>query len=401
MNLPLAGYTVLDLSQVIAGPETAMLLGELGANVIKVEKPGGEDSRNMGAAASGMSRTFSMLNRNKRSIELDLSKPEGKAVLYRLAAQADILVEGFIPGAADRMGIGFAELSSRNPRLVYATISGFGTAGPYADKPAYDLVLQGMSGVMGARRWPDGTPIPAPLWVGDASAPFMLLMGIFLALMEREKTGRGQKVEASLLLAQIAMQGTQLIRVKGEEKAEDLGSASFQPYRCGDGEFINVTILNERQWQGFSRVLGVEHLGADPNYNTVDKRVVRRDELFNLIGGILETKAAAEWLALLQAAGVPCGPVVARADVFDLPQVTANHMFVEREQVGLGTVQEMNFPLRFSSIETAIQRPAPLCGQHTAEVLAEFGFSGVEIEALRGAGALGKGGPPPLSSSDR
>ena len=391
MNLPLTGYTVLDLSQVIAGPETAMLLGELGADVIKVEKPGGEDSRNMGAGAAGMSRTFSLLNRNKRSIVLDLSKPDGKAVLYRLVARTDILVEGFIPGAAERMGIGYAELSARNPRLVYATISGFGTAGPYADKPAYDLVLQGMSGVMGARRWADGTPIPAPLWVGDASAPFMLLMGIFLALMEREKTGRGQKVEASLLQAQIAMQGTQLIRIKGEEGIQDMGSAGFQPYRCGDDEFINVTILNERQWQGFCRVLGVEHLGTDPDYNAVDKRVVHRDALFNLIGGILGTRTAAEWLALIQAAGVPCGPVVTRAEVFDFPQVTANNLFIEREQVGLGTVQEMNFPLRFSSIEPAIQRPAPLCGQHTGEVLAEFGFTADEVQGLRGAGVLGKG----------
>lgn len=386
MDLPLQGYTVLDLSQVIAGPETAMVLGEMGATVVKIEKPGGEDSRRMATADdTGIPRSFSMLNRNKRSLILDLSKAPGKEVLYRLVEKADVLVEGFIPGAADRMGIGYEKLSSINPRLVYASISGFGTKGPYADKPAYDLVLQGMSGVMAARRWPDGSPIPAPIWVGDASAPFMLAFGITMALLAREKTGRGQKVETSLLHAQIAMQGTQLVRLEDEEKLEDLASATFQPYRCGDGGFINVTILNERQWKGFCGVLGIEHLADDPEYNSVAKRGGKRDELYGLLGGLLETRPANEWLPLFHAAGVPSGPVITRSEVFDSPQAVENGMFIRRDQPGLGRVVEMSVPVHFSEFKPAVQRPAPFAGEHTREILGEFGFKEREIEELLSA----------------
>lgn len=390
MQLPLRDVVVLDLSQVIAGPETGMLLGELGANVIKVEKPGGDDCRAMGPdpGGQGMPKMFALLNRNKRSIVLDVTRPEGKQVLHRLAAKADVLIEGFIPGTAERLGIGYEQLSALNPRLIYASISGFGTKGPYARKPAYDLVVQGLSGVMAARRYPDGTPIPAPFWVGDAAVPFILAFGIMVALYARQQTGRGQKVETSLLQAQVAMQGTQMLKLEGEVSVEQRGSATFLPYRCGDGEYLNITILNERQWRAFCGVLEVEHLATHPEYNSVAKRNQRTDELYGLIEGLLETRPAREWQALLEAAGVPCGPVIARDRVFSEPQVVENEVFLTRDQPGLGRILEMAFPARFSDLQAAVQRPAPLLGQHTDEVLAEFGFSTEEIRSLRASGAV-------------
>ncbi|MCA1645007.1 MAG: CoA transferase [Chloroflexi bacterium] len=238
--LPLRDFIVLDLSQIIAGPETAMLLGDLGADVIKIEKPGGDDSRYMGVhrQSEPMTLTYSVLNRNKRSIVLDITRPEGLDVLYRLVKKADILVEAFVPGTTERLRIDYETLKEVNPRLIYASISGFGTHGPYASKPAYDLVVQGFSGVMAARRWPDGTPIPAPFWVGDASAPFIIGFGIMLAAWSRERTGVGQMVATSLLQAHIAMQSTQLVKAKQDADTESTGSAAFMPYPCGDGEYI-------------------------------------------------------------------------------------------------------------------------------------------------------------------
>jgi crotonobetainyl-CoA:carnitine CoA-transferase CaiB-like acyl-CoA transferase len=389
MEAPLHGLVVLDLSQVIAGPETAMLLGELGADVIKIEKPSGDDARYMGADPLGqrVTKTFSVLNRNKRSLVLDLSKPEGKNVLYRLVDRADVVIEAYTAGTADRMGIGYEQLAQLNPRLIYASLTGFGTKGPYASKPAYDLIIQGVSGVMAARRWPDGTPIPAPFWVGDASAPFILAFGIMVAVCMREKTGRGQKVESSLLQAHLAMQGTQLVKLEDESGVENTASAAFVPYRCGDDEYLNVTILNERQWRSFCQVLDVEYLADDPEYNSVAKRQ-GKDELFGLIEGLLSMRPASEWQELIQTAGVPCGPVITRDQVFSNPQVVENEFFVRRDQPGLGQVQEMGFPLRFSEARSHIQRTAPLLGEHTGEVLQEFGFTLDELEELRTRGTI-------------
>lgn len=391
MNLPLNGCLVLDLSQFVAGPETAEVLGELGADVIKIERPGGEPWRGVSATGngSGMSRSFSVVNRNKRGMVLDFGKGEGKKVLYRLVERADVLIEGFIPGTAERMSIGYEQLSRINPRLIYAAISGFGPKGPYADKPAFDLVLQGLSGVMSARRYPDGTPVPAPIWVADASVPFMLALAIVTALLDREKTGVGQKLETSLLHAQVTMQATQLVKVEGDKGVEDSGSATFFPYRCSDGQWMNITILTVPQWKAFCKAMDLEYLADDPDYSSGPARIRHRDSLHGLVAGIVETKPAREWLALLQPAGVPCGPVITRNEVFSEPQVIENAIFVDRDQPGLGRVTEVTFPVRFSRFDLPIRAPAPLLGEHTTQVLQEFGFSEEEILALRGADIVG------------
>jgi crotonobetainyl-CoA:carnitine CoA-transferase CaiB-like acyl-CoA transferase len=390
MDPLLKGYVVLDLSQVIAGPETGMLLGELGADVIKIEKPAGEDARFMGADPSGegITRTFSVLNRNKRSIVLDLTTDDGKQVFYRLVKQADMVIEGFVPGTAERMGIGYEQLAAMNPRLIYASISGYGRKGPSAQMRAYDLAIQGLSGVMAARRYPDGTPVPAPVWIGDASLPFMLAFGILCAILARMDSGVGQKVEGSLLHAQLAMQATQLVKVEGEEQREDGTTATFFPYLCSDDEYINITILNERQWRDFCNAMGMEHLADDPEYASIGKRAAHRDELYGLIGGILGTRPSGEWLDVLQRAGVPCGPVIDRQAVFSLPEVTENGMMLVREQPGLGLVNEVSFPIQFSSIPVSVQRPAPFAGEHTQELLAEHGFTADDIQELLSKGIV-------------
>lgn len=391
--LPLEGYCVIDCSQVFAGPATAMYLADLGADVIKVERPGGEDCRNLDTSAflGRDSRPFMALNRNKRGIVVDITRPQGVDVIRRMAAQADVFIENFTLGTADRLGIGCDDLWAVNPRLIYASVTGFGLKGPYAPRAAYDLIVQGLSGIAEVRRDPSGRPMPAPLWVSDCSAPMLMAYGITAALLQREKTGVGQRVETSLFAAAIAMQSTFLVRVPDDpaEGARAASQATYQPYRCSDGTYINVVILNERQWRNLCRILEIEHLADDPDFNTVQKRSERTAELFPLLEGLFESRPAAEWVDLLSAAQIPCGPIISRARVYDEPQVLDNDLLVDVQHPTAGPTRILGFPLKLSDATLSVRRPAPTIGQHTDEVLGEFGFGPQQIAKLRADGVLG------------
>lgn len=384
MALPLEGIRVLDLSSMLAGPGTGMYLADHGADVIKIEPLEGEQNRH-GAARN---RSFYVLNRSKRGIALNIARPEGREVLLRLVDTTDVLIHNMRPGVAERLGIDFATLSARNPRLVYADISAYGTQGRYAPKPGYDRILQGLSGLMAVNRMPNGMPIQAPTWIADCSMPMLLGFGIMLALWQREKTGRGQRVEASLLMASIAMQSTTMVRLKGEQSYGSEAFATYHTYQCADGQWLNICILNDKEWVRLCGVLDLEHLAHDPLYDTVAKRADRAEELHPVLVAVFSTRTKQEWLEVLLDADVPSGPILTRDEAFDEPQVTVNNMIVDVDQPGLGTLQMMAVPLRLSESPGQVRSAAPRLGQHTHEVLADVGYGPDDIQRLANQGIV-------------
>ncbi|MBI2910680.1 MAG: CoA transferase [Chloroflexi bacterium] len=383
MALPLEGIRVLDLSSMLAGPGTGMYLADHGADVIKIEPLEGEQNRH-GAARN---RSFYVLNRGKRSIAVNLAQPEGREILYRLVDGADVLIHNLRPdGAAERLGIDYPTLSARNPRLVYANISAYGNKGRYAPKPGYDRILQGLSGLMAVNRYPNGMPVQAPTWIADCSMPMLLGFGIMLALWQREKTGRGQQVETSLLMASVAMQSTTMVRGKGEPSYGAEMFATYHTYLCADGEWLNICILNDKEWVRLCDVLELPHLAHDPLYDTVAKRADRNAELHPVIEAVFASRGRDEWLDALLDASVPAGPIITRDEAFDEPQIMINEMVAEVDQPGIGTLQMMAVPLRLSETSGRIKGPAPALGQHTLEILGEAGYSAKESERLVGAG---------------
>lgn len=384
MALPLEGIRVLDLSSMLAGPGTGMYLADHGADVIKIEPLEGEQNRH-GAARN---RSFYVLNRGKRSIALNLAHPQGREVLLRLVDTADILIHNLRPGGAERLRIDYQTLSGRNPRLVYANISAYGTKGRYAPKPGYDRILQGLSGLMAVNRYPNGMPVQAPTWIADCSMPMLLGFGIMLALWQREKTGRGQQVETSLLMASVAMQSTTMVRGKGEKSYGAEVFATYHTYLCADNQWLNICILNDKEWVRLCDVLDLKHLAYDPLYDTVAKRSERAAELHPVLEAVFSTRTKDEWLDALLDANVPAGPIITRDEAFDEPQITVNEMIAELDQPGLGTLQMMAVPLRLSETPGRIRGPAPGLGQHTHEVLAEAGYRGEEIARLANQGIV-------------
>jgi len=382
--LPLSGIKVIELAQHLAGPGTGMYLADQGADVIKVEPVAGT-SRQAGSGRRSPSQL--VLNRNKRAITLDIRKPEGHEVLLRLVRDADVLIHNFRVGVAERRGIGYDELSKLNPRLIYASITAFGSRGPWAEKGGYDRLTQGLSGIM-YRHGQDGIPLSAGVWVSDCSVPMLMAYGIMLALWVREKTGVGQKVETSLLQAALAMQTTNLVRV-GEEVADpvDAGDA-YGIFRCGDDQYLNVCALQPDQFRRFCQAIGLPDMGADPRFFDPVHRAAFRVEAYPIIDGALATRPLTEWVDILDAADVPCAPILARSAVFDQPQIRANEMITTIEHPWAGSVSMVDVPVHLSSSPGSIRTPAPELGQHTQEVLTSFGYSAEVIEKLREAAVI-------------
>jgi formyl-CoA transferase len=393
--LALSGMKVLDLSQIIAGPVCTMLLADLGADVIKVEKPeGGDDCRRMGPPfIQGWSAGFLAVNRNKRSLVLDLRQDTGQETFRRLVGWADVVVENFRPGVMERFGLGYDQLAKLKPSLIYCSISGFGGTGPYRTRGGFDLVAQGMSGLMSITGHPDSPPVKVGVPITDISAGVLAACGILTAYIHALKTGRGQLVDTSLLEAGIAytIWESSVYFADGEIPGP-LGSAHrvsapYQALRTKDG-YINIGAATQPTWEQLCRAMGQEALIQDPRFKSSANRKARERELAALLEETFCQETTAHWLQLLDRAGVVAGPIYNMAQVYSDPQVRAREMVVELDDPLLGRLRHIGIPVKLSATPGSIRRRAPALGEHSREVLAEAGFGDGEVEALVQAGVV-------------
>jgi crotonobetainyl-CoA:carnitine CoA-transferase CaiB-like acyl-CoA transferase len=389
----LEGIRVLDVTQVMAGPFCAMMLADLGATVIKIEPPAGDSTRQMPGAAGTDSPSFNAVNRGKRSLVLNLKTAEGRNVFTRLARSSDIVVENYRPGVMSSLGLDYAALSAINPRLIYASISGFGQTGPQRSKGGFDLIAQGIAGIMSVTGEPGRPPVKAGIPVTDLAAGLFALVGILAALQHRHQSGVGQQIDTSLVDAGVALsvwEATEFFAGIGVPAA--LGSAHrmnapYQAIRCADG-YITLGAANERLFRRLCEVLGHNEWGADPAFADNSSRVQHREALASRIESITVTQPRAHWLALFDANDIPCGPINDYAQVFADPQVLAREMVVATDHPTLGQLKTLGSPIKLSATPANVSRRAAQLGEHTDEVLTEEGFSVSEIAALRSAGAI-------------
>ena len=392
---PLDGLLVVDLTRALAGPFCAMTLGDLGAEVVKIEEPGvGDDSRHWGPPfAGGESAYFLSCNRNKRSVALNLKSEEGREALWRLTERAGILIENFRPGVIARLGFDYEAVHKRNPRLIYCSISGFGQDGPEAHRVAYDLILQGMSGATYLTGDPNGPPMRNGLPVSDLFAGMFALQAILTALYTRERTGLGQRVETTLLGATVAALGTYASSyfVTGEPPTRSGNShpqiAPYDLMRTSDG-YVNIAGANDDVWLRLCAALDLEALANDPRFRTNVDRVRNRPELLPLLEARTTQFTSAELLARLEGARVPAGPIRNLAEVFNSPQ--ARHLRLEQAQAHptVGEVHTVAAPFAFSDNDLALRLPPPALGQHTDEVLRELGYDDATLARWRGEGVI-------------
>ena len=382
----LDGIRVIDLTTGIAGPGTAVYLADQGAEVIRVEPPPGSASAD--PAADG-GTGYVVQNRNKQSLTLDLTAQEGREVFRKLAESSDILIVNMRPGAAQKLGVDYGSVQAINPRLIYASISAYGSKGPYAGKPGYDRLTQGFSGAQ-YRRWENGVPVSTGVFLSDPSIPMLLGYAITLALLQREKTGRGQLIETSLLHAAIAMQMTNLVRFEdADTPVRELEMPAYGIYRCADDVYLNVTALRPAQFYRLCMVLDLPHIAEDPraqvpNNGTRDFR----EEIYPVIEAVFETRPSKEWLKVLDDADVPVAPVLERDEVFYEPQMVENDMFVRVNHPEKGPVLSFAPPFTMSAVDPVDHRPPPLLGEHTDRVLGGLGYSPEEIAGLRARGVV-------------
>ncbi len=391
---PLAGVKVLELAQIMAGPTCGMMLADLGADVIKVERvPGGDDTRMMNRpTVQGESAAFMAMNRNKRGIALNLKLPQARDALHRMVARADVVTENYRKGTMDKLGFGYEKLKSINPAIIYCSISGYGRTGPYADRGGFDLIAQGMSGLMTITGEPGGAPTKSGSPVCDINGGLLAAIGVLSAYVHRLKTGEGQMVDTSLFEAGIQQTYWQsaMYFATGESPGA-LGSAHplsapYQAFRAADG-WLTIGGANQGNWERLLRVLGAPEWVDDPRFRTNSERMRNLPDLVRLMNEKLAKKPVGEWLAALDAEGVPCGPINSIADMAADPQVAAREMVVELEHPRAGRTRALGLPIKLSASPGKVSRPAPLLGEHTREVLAEFGFSSSEIENLIAGGA--------------
>jgi crotonobetainyl-CoA:carnitine CoA-transferase CaiB-like acyl-CoA transferase len=393
---PLAGLKVIDLTHVMAGPTCTLMLADMGADVIKVEKmPAGDDTRySVPPKIGDEAASFLMMNRNKKGIALDLKTAGGAKVLRRLISSADIVVENFGPGAMERLGFGYEELRKDNPALIYCSLSGFGRTGPYKDRRGFDLVAQAMSGIMsftGER--PDGPPVKCGAPLSDITAGLLAAMGILAAYTHRLKSGQGQWVETSLFEAALVQTYWQAaialatgVAPKAMGSAHPL-NAPYQAFEASD-EWIVVGGANQKNWLLTLDVLGAPELARDPRFANGAGRMAHLKELEAELAPRFRSKPAAYWLSALDQVGVPCGPVYDMLQALADPQTIAREMVVEVEHSTLGKVKTLGLPVKFSQTPGKVRTGAPLYGEHTKAVLSDYGFDADEIAALQNEGAV-------------
>jgi len=390
----LAGIRVLDLTQIMAGPFCTMLLADSGAEVIKIEKPqGGDDARRMGPPYyHGESAAFLAVNRNKYGIVLDLHTPQGQAILWRLIATADVLVENFRPGTLDRLGFGYEAVHAARPELVYCSISGFGQTGPYRDRGGFDLVAQAMSGVLAVTGTPE-TPVKVGVPISDLTAGLFACQAILAALLARVRSGVGQYVETSLVEAALAC----TIWESNEYWATGIPparlgtahrlSAPYQVFTTADG-WIAIGAANQRTWERLCQALARADLLSDPRFATNSDRMAHLSALVETLTQTFQTRTTTEWLQRLEAAGVPAGPVLNLDQVYAHPQIQARAMDIVVEHPVAGRIHTIGMPVKYSATPGRIVRPAPLLGQHTFAILQTLGFSAAECRQLEAEGIV-------------
>ncbi len=392
---PLSGLRVLELTQIMSGPTCGLLLADLGADVIKVEKlPGGDDARGYrDPQVNGVSAPFMMMNRNKRGLAIDLKREEGKAVLRRMAQQADVLVENFRTGTMDRLGLGYEALQAINPGLIYCAISGYGRTGPWAGKGGFDLIAQGFAGLMSITGEPGRPPVKNGNAVSDMNAGILAALGIVAAYVHKLKTGQGQLVDTSL--ADAALQQlywhAAIFFATGRSSAPSgsahVLTAPYQAFEASDG-WINIGGANQANWERIADVLGHPEWRADPRFATNSARMAHREELAALMNAVLRQRTRAEWLAAFDAAGVPAGPVHTVGEALTHPQTLARGMVVELQHPQAGATRALGCPIHLSGTPARIDRPAPMLGEHTREVLREFGYTDSQIDTLIAGGIV-------------
>jgi crotonobetainyl-CoA:carnitine CoA-transferase CaiB-like acyl-CoA transferase len=379
---PLDGVTILDMSHVLAGPYGTMCLGDMGASVIKIESPGGDAVRRNPPFVGGMSTAFELINRNKESLLLDLRQPEGKETFARLVPQVDVVVENFRPGVMKRLGFDYSGLNKLNPRIVLASISGFGHTGPYAHRGGYDLMAQAVSGIMSVTGQPDGPPTKCGLPITDLASGLFLAQGVLLALLQRIKTGKGQHVDVSLYESAIALSVWQAAAFWGfGEVPKRIGNshpfmAPYDLFRTSDGYIVAAG--HDSQWPNFCKLLGVEEWMIDPRFVDNAARVANRTTLNAMVDEVLMHQTSAYWLELFSANKIAAEPIRNYAEVYSDPHTLARGAVVRRP----GRTPTFGYPFRMSAVEWSVQHEAPQLGEQSTEVLSRFGFSKEEIAAL-------------------
>lgn len=394
--LPLAGMRVLDVSQVMAGPYACMLLGDLGADVVKIEPPGGGDQTRgaMGFRLKGDdSLGFLNLNRNKRSVALNLKSEAGRAVMRRLVAEADVLVENYRPGVMKKLGFGWEACRALNPKLVYASISGFGQSGPWADRPGFDLMAQAMSGVMSVTGHPGAPPAKAGVPVSDIGCGMLAVYGILGAYIGAQKSGQGQYVDASLFDTALAFSVWDICdhwgtgQVPGPAGTANKMSAPYQAMACADGHFV-MGATNQRLWVRLCGAIGRGDLLEDERFASNADRLRHRPALVEELEKTFRTAGKEHWVQVLLAAGLPAGPILDYAEAFGSEHAQARGMRMDIDHPVEGRVPNIGFPVKFSGTPPRVRRHPPLLGEHTAEVLAELGLTEGDRAALAAQGAF-------------
>jgi crotonobetainyl-CoA:carnitine CoA-transferase CaiB-like acyl-CoA transferase len=389
----LEGLRVLDLSRIVAGPYCAMLLGDLGADVVKLERPPRGDDLRWLHGGRGMGAIFAAVNRNKRAAAIDLRHPEGRRAGVELARRADVVIENFVPGGAEALGLGYADVRAQNPRVVYASISGFGRTGPYARRPGYNSIALGMSGIMAITGQPGDPPTRPGGSVADLAAAFLAFGAIASALVRRFRTGEGAHVDVDLLSSMLGMLPDPVARYFETGRAPGrVGNRNpyltpAEAFRTADG-FLNVVLTGPEQWDRFCEGLGDPDLAAHPRFATNADRLAHHAEFRERVEARLATAPTAEWVKRFEAVSVAAGPVYEFAEVFDDPQVRHLGLLAELEQPGLGRVRTLGFPFRVDGAAMPVRRPAPRLGEHTAEVLGELGLDADAVARLAAAGAV-------------
>lgn len=395
MSQPLDGITVVDLTAAMAGPSCTQFLADYGASVLKIEPPvKGDMLRDFGPPfVKGESYYFLLNNRNKRSMTLNLQTEKGMEVFRKLASTADIIIESFRPNVKRKLKIDYDDLKGDNPRLIYASISGFGQTGPYEKRAGFDPIAQGMSGLASVTGWKNTGPVRVGVAIGDSLAGIFAASGILLALLEREKSGKGQRVESSLLEGLVAILGFQAAKYFGtNERPEPQGNdhAMMSPYgtfKTKDG-YMNIAAGNQAMWERLAKAMGLEHLIKDERFLTVADRVANRPELMQLLEEKLAEKTSKEWEGILNQAGVANGPILHIDEVFRDPQVLHQKMLLEMDHPTVGKIKTLGFPAKLSRTPGQLRLPPPLMGQQTEEVLKGLGYQPEEIETMRAEGVI-------------
>ncbi len=395
MASPLNGIKVLDLTRVLAGPYATMLLGDLGAEVIKIEQPGtGDESRNFGPFKNGFSLYFMSVNRGKRSVTLNLKTERGRAIFKRLLDQTDILVENFRPGTMEKLGLDYSTLKSEYPSLIYAACSGFGQTGPYAQQGAYDMIIQGMGGIISITGEPDGPPVRVGTSISDITAALFTTIGILSALHHRNQTGNGQFVDVAMLDSLVAVLENAVVRYFATGEApKPLGArhpaiTPFEAFASADGHVI-IALGNDTLWAKFCEHVGRQELISDKRFRTNADRTENHDQLFPILSEIMSQRTTDDWIDALGNIGVPCGPINAMDKVVTHPQVEAREMITRVAHQITGEVEVPGVPIKLSETPGSVNAPAPSLGEHTIEVLTGLlGIPPNEVEKLRQDGII-------------